>query len=212
MGAKSSVFAFLRPFDSVIWMCILLLTILYSILYFVICHLTMKRKKSNKESGSSNSAFDGDNNSEHSYLTWENYLFFIYGKILLEGKFVDNPLPVKRFKKKLKFKFQDVNLHHEIESLSERILLLSWWIFAILFNSLYTSVLVSLLLVTEFGPEISKVEELAFRASYSLCLQGGGTQADIFSVNKCFFIVCLGNESILNESLLFTLEYKRPQF
>ena len=72
--------------------------------------------------------------------------------------------------------------------MSERVLLLSWWIFAILFNSLYTSVLVSLLLVTEFGPEISKVEELAFRSSYSLCLQQGGTQTDIFSVIMFFLI------------------------
>lgn len=77
----------------------------------------------------------------------------------------------------------DVNMQHLIDSISERILLLSWWTFAIAINSLYTSVLVSLLLIVKFGPEIESVEQLAYLSSYSLCLQAGGYQTDYFFVH-----------------------------
>jgi hypothetical protein len=54
----------------------------------------MERKKSKKIAASKNSPLktltttnNGNNDSdERLYFSWENYLFFIYGKILLEGK------------------------------------------------------------------------------------------------------------------------------
>jgi len=54
----------------------------------------MERKKSKKIAASKNSPLktstNNDNdvmsdNDERLYFSWENYLFFIYGKILLEG-------------------------------------------------------------------------------------------------------------------------------
>jgi hypothetical protein len=75
-------------------------------------------------------------------------------------------------------------MQHLINSLSERVLMLSWWLFAILINCLYTSVLVSLLIIIKFEPLIESVKDLANLNSYSLCLQSGGYQLDYFRVIK----------------------------
>jgi len=51
----------------------------------------MERKKSKKIAASKNSPLKtstnngNSDNDERLYFSWENYLFFIYGKILLEG-------------------------------------------------------------------------------------------------------------------------------
>ena len=95
---------------------------------------------------------------------WSNYLFFIFGKLLME----------------------DVNMQHLIYAKSERVLLLSWWMFAIIINSLYTSVLVSLLVVVKYEPEISSVEDLAKLDNYNLCLQSGGYQIDFLVSSNSF--------------------------
>ena len=75
-----------------------------------------------------------------------------------------------------------INLEHLIEKNSGRILLISWWTFALVVNSLYTSVLVSLLLIVYIKPKIESVDELALMPSYSLCIQAGGYQLEYFKV------------------------------
>ena len=68
--------------------------------------------------------------------------------------------------------------------MSERVIMFFWWVFAIILNSLYTSVLVSLLVVTKYEPEINSVEELAYLKKFSLCMQAGGYQIEYFNVIK----------------------------
>lgn len=83
-----------------------------------------------------------------------------------------------------------ITLEHLIEKNSGRILLISWWTFALVVNSLYTSVLVSLLLIVNVKPKIESVDELASMPSYSLCIQAGGYQLEFFKVffsTKYFF-------------------------
>jgi hypothetical protein len=75
-------------------------------------------------------------------------------------------------------------MQYLIYHISERVIMFFWWVFAIIVNSLYTSVLVSLLVVTKYEPEINSVEELARLKKFSLCLQSGGYQIEYFNVIK----------------------------
>jgi hypothetical protein len=81
-------------------------------------------------------------------------------------------------------------MHHLIYLKSERILLCFWWVFGIVINSLYTSVLVSMLLIAKYEPVITAVEDLAKLSDYRLCMQYGGYQLELLSVstNKIIFI------------------------
>lgn len=74
-------------------------------------------------------------------------------------------------------------MHHLIYLKSERLLLCFWWVFGIVINSLYTSILVSLLLITKYEPIITAVEDLAKLDSYTLCMQEGGYQLELLTVS-----------------------------
>ena len=90
LGAKSSMFAFLKPFDYSVWLCVFALVIIYSALFYLIRHLLHKSKNTeairNSTTTSSPSKSSTHNHNLHIFhFSWGNYLFFIFGKMLMEG-------------------------------------------------------------------------------------------------------------------------------
>ena len=170
-----------RPFDYTVWLCLIGLTLTYSALLYIIHHY-LTRKDSKYLSYLSENR-QKTHNSSHS-TSYPMYVLFIFGRVLMQGKkmiknFLCNLCPHSLI--------VDVNMQYLIYNLSERFIMFCWWVFAIIINALYTSALVSLLVITKYEAVIDSVEELADLKKYSLCLQAGGYQIEYFNV-RCSLI------------------------
>jgi hypothetical protein len=93
------------------------------------------------------------NKSNQSYTTaFGTWVFFTFGRIVGE----------------------DVDMQHLQHVYCERILLWFWWGLAVIINALYTSVLVSLLVIVKYEPVVHSLDELTtFTNDYRLCLDKG---------------------------------------
>ena len=163
-----------QPFDYRVWLCIVLAIFIYALILYLIHHLITKKDKdflNSKEYKAHHSAH---------HTTIGMYFFFMFGKLLTEGIFFNFNLT--NIYCSLSFYYIDLGMQHLIYAKSERILLIFWWIFGIIINSIYTSVLVSLLIIIKYEPVINLAEDLATLNSYSLCLQSGGYQIEYFNV------------------------------
>jgi hypothetical protein len=71
----------------------------------------------------------------------------------------------------------DVNMQHLLNAYCQRILVWFWWGSSVIINALYTSVLVSLLVIIKFDPLVHSLDELAIFTKtgrdFKLCVDPG---------------------------------------
>ena len=84
-GANRYVTIF-RPFDYTVWLCLLGLIVSYSAFLYIIHHFLTKKDASYQNFLKNNR--QQVHNSSHS-TSYGMYIFFMFGKVLMEGKFLN---------------------------------------------------------------------------------------------------------------------------
>jgi hypothetical protein len=80
-GAENRLTALFGPFELNIWLLIIGLTFVYATLFYLIHHFITKKNETFM-----NSFIVRSNETESHTTSWRTYLFFVFGKLLMEGK------------------------------------------------------------------------------------------------------------------------------
>lgn len=87
-GAQNKFSNLFKPFDSGVWLCIIISLFVFATLLYAMHHLVTKKNEKfmNSFIVKSNDNSQEEGGDEHT-TRWTNYLFFMFGKLLMEGKF-----------------------------------------------------------------------------------------------------------------------------